>query len=139
MKKAVERRVQNKKKVGVFLSGGLDSRIVAAFASEICENVITFTFGIENCPDRKIAEQVAERLGIENLFYEIPSDFIAKYSERIVSEGDGLIRIRDCHFIALLEKVRRLVDTVLLGTFGGELFGSKITKTLQNLKRKISL
>jgi asparagine synthase (glutamine-hydrolysing) len=136
MKKAVERQVQDKKEIGVFLSGGLDSRILAAFASKTDTNVITFTFGVRNCPEQKIAKQVADRLGLENVFYEIPSDFIAKYAEKIVYLGDGLIRIRDCHFIALLEEIRKKVDTVLLGTFGGELFGSKIARELRNIKGK---
>ena len=122
MKKAVERRVQDKERIGVFLSGGLDSRVVAAFASETDKDIVTFTFGVRSCLQRKIAEEVSRRLGVKNIFYEIPPDFVADYAEKIVYRGDGLIRIRDCHFIALLEKVRRKVDTVLLGTFG-PLFG----------------
>jgi asparagine synthase (glutamine-hydrolysing) len=121
MKLAVERRVKDREIVGIFLSGGLDSRIIAAFASETKTPVITLTFGVKNCLERKIASEVAARLGIENIFYEIPSDFIANYAKRIVYRGDGLIRIRDCHFIALLDEVRKKVRTVLLGTFGGDL------------------
>jgi len=136
MKKAVERRVQNLKEVGVFLSGGLDSRIVAAFASRTDANVITFTFGIKSCPQQKIAKQVADRLGVENVFYEIPTDFIAKYGEKIVYKGDGLVRIRDSHFVALLEKVRRRVGTVLIGTFGESLFGYNIERELLDLEKK---
>jgi len=116
MKKAVERRVSDRKEVGVFLSSGLDSRLVAAFASETDTSVTTFTFGAKNCPDQKIAKQVAEKLGLENVFFEIPSDFIGNYAEDIVYKGDGMIRIRDCHFIALLKKISRKVNTVLLGT-----------------------
>ncbi|MGB9615456.1 MAG: asparagine synthase-related protein, partial [Fervidobacterium sp.] len=116
--KAVERRMQDKEKIGVFLSGGLDSRIIAAFASQTGKEVITFTFGVKGCIQKRIAEAISQRLGVRNVFYEIPSDFIARYAEEIVFGGDGLVRIRDCHFISALEKVRKEVDTVLMGIYG---------------------
>lgn len=135
MKRTVENMVQDRKEVGVFLSGGVDSRIVAGFANETNTDVITFTFGVKDCPQQKIAKEVADALGVENVFYEIPSDFIANYGEKIVYNGDGLVRIRDAHFIALLEKIRRRVNTVLIGTFGESLFGYNITKELLNSKK----
>ena len=121
-RKAVERNVQDKEKIGVFLSGGLDSRVIAAFASQTGKEVITFTFGVKGCIQKRIAEAVSQRLGLKNVFYEIPPDFIERYSQDIVFKGDGLVRIRDCHFISMLEKVRKEVDTVLLGIYG-VLFG----------------
>jgi len=137
MKRAVERRVKDQEEVGVFLSGGMDSRIIAAFASETKTPVITFTFGVKNCSEQKIASEVAERLGLENRFYEIPSDFIARYAKQIVYKGDGLVRIRDCHFIALLNEVRKRVHTVLLGTFGGDLvWPYSLTEKLLGLKKR---
>jgi len=136
MEKAIERSIRGSKKVGVFLSGGLDSRAIAAFASKSGAEVVAFSFGPKDSFEQKIAMQVAKRLNIRIIVREIPSDFIAKYAEEIVYRGDGLIRIRDCHFIALLDEVKSMVDVVLLGTFGGELFGSKVTKNLMNLKSK---
>ncbi|MHA1385530.1 MAG: asparagine synthetase B family protein, partial [Candidatus Helarchaeota archaeon] len=136
MKNAVERTMQGKKKVGVFLSGGLDSRLIAAFASETSAEVITFTFGAKNCPDQHIAKRVSNKLGLKNIFFGIPSDFIKNFATKIVYNGDGLIRIRDCHFIAHLDMVRKIVDTVLMGTLGGNLFGHNITPLLR--KKKIN-
>ena len=54
MKHAVENAVQDRDEVGIFLSGGLDSRIIAAFASQTKTSVITFTFGTKNCLERKL-------------------------------------------------------------------------------------
>jgi asparagine synthase (glutamine-hydrolysing) len=136
MEKAIERSIRGSKKVGVFLSGGLDSRAIAAFASKSGAEVVAFSFGPKDSFEQKIAMQVAQRLNIKIVVREIPSDFIANYAEEIVYRGDGMIRIRDCHFIALLDEVKSMVDVVLLGTFGGELFGSKVTKKLRNIKSK---
>lgn len=136
MGKAVERAIQGNKKIGVFLSGGLDSRAIAAFATRTDAEVVAFTFGNKDSFEQKIAARVAEKLKIKYVLREIPSDFIANYAEKIVYNGDGMIRIRDCHFIALLDEVKSMVDAVLLGTFGGELFGSKVTKKQRDFESK---
>lgn len=121
MEKAVKTRVQDLDHIGIFLSGGLDSRVIAAFASETKKPITTYTFGLKNCEEQRIASEVSEKLGIENVFCEIPDDFIANFADKIVYNGDGLIRIRDCHFISYLQKIKKTVHTVLLGTFGGDL------------------
>lgn len=136
MTKAVERTVQDKKEIGILLSGGLDSRVIASFASKIDVDVITFTFGARNCPQQAIARRVAEELGLKNVFYEIPSDFIANFAAKVVYQGDGLIRIRDCHFIAFLERIREIVDTVLMGTLGGDLFGYNVDALFNYVRRR---
>ncbi len=121
MMRAVKRRVSDCEKVGVFLSGGLDSRVIAAFASELSIPVVTYTFGVEGCEEQLIASEVADALGLENIFLEIPSNFISDFARFIVYGGDGMIRIRDSHFISLLERIQGRVDAVLLGTFGGDM------------------
>jgi len=121
MGRAVLRRMKDSDQIGIFLSGGLDSRIIAAFASRTNIPVIAYTFGVKNCEEDQIAKHVSEILGLEHHFIEIPSDFIPKFAEKIVYRGDGLIRIRDSHFTSILDEVSKTVKTVLMGTFGGDL------------------
>lgn len=143
MEKAVEIRMVDKDKIGIFLSGGLDSRLIAGFAKRVAERVgkelISFTFGTKGGWQEKIARQVADRLGIENRFYEIPSDSIANYAEEIVYRGDGHIRIRDAHFISLLSKVKSDVSTVLVGFFCSELFGEMLSADVLEVSSKSEL
>ena len=139
MEKAIECRVKDREEVGVFLSGGVDSRLIAAFTREIDTPMITFTFGVKGCIQQKIVKEVAERLDVENIFFEIPPDYIARYANDIVHKGDGLVRIRDCHFIAMLEMIRKKVSTLLLGTAGGELFGQTLLPRIFRLKEKEEL
>jgi len=140
MERAVERRMRDKDKIGVFLSGGLDSRLIAGFAKKIADRtnkeLISFTFGTKGCWQEKIAKQVADKLGIDNRFYEIPSDFIARYADEIIYKGDGCIRIRDTHFISLLRKVRLEVDTVLVGAFCDTVFGAHLHKEILRISNK---
>jgi asparagine synthase (glutamine-hydrolysing) len=135
MEKAIWRAVKDRDELGIFLSGGLDSRIITAFATRTNKEITTFTFGTKNCPQQKIAKRLAQRLGVENVFYEIPSDSIAKNAEKIVYNGDGSIRIRESHFLSLLAEVQKQVNTVLLGTFG-DIFGLYNAKKYSKTFRK---
>jgi len=140
MERAVERRMRDKDKIGVFLSGGLDSRLIAGFAKKIADRtgkeLVSFTFGTKGGWQEKIARQVTDKLVIDNRFYEIPSDFIARYADEIIYKGDGHIRIRDAHFTSLLRKVRLEVDTVLVGGFCGTLFGAHLHKEILRISNK---
>ncbi|MEQ9499108.1 MAG: asparagine synthase-related protein [Deltaproteobacteria bacterium] len=51
-------------RVGVFLSGGLDSSLVAAFASRLRDDVTYFTLGDANSPDRQAVDTVIDALGL---------------------------------------------------------------------------
>ncbi len=63
---AVEERMKDVdiEDLGVYLSGGLDSSVVAALAAEMSSTPInTYTVGIEGSQDIKYAAMVAERIG----------------------------------------------------------------------------
>jgi asparagine synthase (glutamine-hydrolysing) len=66
----VEGQMMGDVPVGVFLSGGLDSNLVAAIAArwyeERGEKLKTFAVGLEDSPDLKAARAVAEYLGTEH-------------------------------------------------------------------------
>lgn len=138
MQKSIEKRVQDKNEIGIFLSGGLDGRLITGFAARTNVDVITFTFGHKKCRQKIIAKRVADRLGVENIFLEIPSDFISKHAEEIVCNGDGLIRIRDCHFISLLEEVKKKVSTILMGTFDSIFRGREWVQNVKNREALIN-
>ncbi len=67
---AVERQMMGDVPVGVFLSGGLDSSLVAAIAARRAardgERLKTFAVGTPESPDLLAARQVAEALGTEH-------------------------------------------------------------------------
>lgn len=61
---AVEERVHDVENLGVYLSGGLDSSVVAALAAEILPNALsTYTVGVKGSRDIEYAALVAERIG----------------------------------------------------------------------------
>lgn len=143
MKVAVERSMMDKDKIGVFLSGGVDSRLLVGFAKMVAgrmgKEVISYTFGTEGCYQQKIALAVANELKIKNVFFEIPPNSIATYAEEVVYKGDGHIRIRDAHFISSLSKVRAEVDTTLMGIGCDTAFGANLSKGLLKISNKNDL
>ena len=140
MEKAVEIRMADKDKIGIFLSGGVDSRLMAGFAKRVVDKsgkeLISFTFGTKGGWQEKIAKQVADKLGIENRFYEIPADMIANYAEEVIYKEMGAIRIRNAHFISAFGKVRNEVDTVLVGAFCDTAFGAHLSSEVSNISSK---
>jgi len=72
LKKAVEKRLLADVPVGVFLSGGLDSSLVAAFISK--KNIQAFTIGFEEeeSDESESAKKIAEHLGIKQNLYVFP-------------------------------------------------------------------
>ncbi len=53
--------------VGVFLSGGLDSSLVAAFVSRLRNDAIYFTLGNAEGPDRRAVEEVVHALELRDV------------------------------------------------------------------------
>ncbi|MDW7730667.1 MAG: asparagine synthase-related protein [Bacillota bacterium] len=72
---AVEERIAGVDNLGLYLSGGLDSSVVAALAAEIREEPIsTYTVGIKGSRDIDYASIMAERIGSDHHSYTYDLD-----------------------------------------------------------------
>ncbi|MBI4531561.1 MAG: asparagine synthase B [Candidatus Latescibacteria bacterium] len=69
LQEAVRKRLIADVPVGVFLSGGLDSSLIAAFARRHKDPLDSFSVGTEDSPDRECAWHVAEFLGTRHHEY----------------------------------------------------------------------
>ncbi|MEA3442492.1 MAG: asparagine synthase-related protein [Chloroflexota bacterium] len=69
LEEAVEKRMKDNAVGGIFLSGGLDSSIVACIAKEIKLDIEAFTVSLENGQDLPLARDVTRRLGIKHHVY----------------------------------------------------------------------
>ena len=143
LEQAIERRINGKRRIGIFLSGGLDSRLVAGFTVKIAAkknlDVIAYTLGYKNGRQERIARTIASRLGIKFKFYQVPSNHLNSYSKQIVYRGDGQVRIRDAHFISIMDDICDQVDVVLVGFFCGEIFGEVLTPGYKNVTNRDEL
>lgn len=113
--KAIEKRTRGKHRFGIFLSGGLDSRVVAASVAERRCPIHTFTYGITGGDEAKIAEQVAEKLGAQHRFLELKSDCLISFAERGVFLTDGMDNCANFYWLYVMPVVRQHVDVVFHG------------------------
>lgn len=112
--------------VGSFLSGGLDSSIIAALAARFSPRKLkTFSVGLKGSPDIAAAKLVAEHIGSEHHVLEFTEDDIAECLPHVIyhleSADVDLVRSAvPTHFATTL--ARRHVKAVLTGEGADELF-----------------
>jgi asparagine synthase (glutamine-hydrolysing) len=63
LKEAVNKQLPDVKPHACLLSGGLDSSVVAVFASQVSDDLHTFSVGVEGSEDIRCARLVAEHIG----------------------------------------------------------------------------
>lgn len=84
-------------KIGVFLSGGLDSSIIAAAASKHRQDIIAFTIGTGITPDVEAARIVAKHLEVETILdpgdleKRLPEAIRAMESFNVVTVIEGIL------------------------------------------------
>lgn len=112
--------------VGSFLSGGLDSSIIAAIAAQTTDRPLkTFAVGLEGSPDVRAAAQVAEHIGSDHHQLTFTPEEVVEALPHVIyhleSADVDLVRSAiPTHFATTL--ARRHVKAVLTGEGADELF-----------------
>ncbi|MDQ6796575.1 MAG: asparagine synthase (glutamine-hydrolyzing) [Actinomycetota bacterium] len=127
---AVDRQMMGDVPVGCFLSGGLDSSIIAAIAARWTERrgrrLQTFAVGTANSADVAAARVVAEVLGTDHhealLSAEENLDVVPEVVRSIEHFDPSLVRSAVANYV-LAEMTSRHVKVVLTGEGADELFG----------------
>jgi asparagine synthase (glutamine-hydrolysing) len=127
-RKAAQKRTRGKCRLGIFLSGGLDSRTVAAAVKNEVQKLATFTYGIKGGDEANIAEKVAKTIEAEHHFVEFRRDFLAEYAEKAIYNTDGMLLCADIWLMNLLPKVREDVDVIFHGTSLDILLGTYLSR-----------
>lgn len=125
LEQSVEKHLMSDVPVGVFLSGGLDSSIIAALTAKHLFPLHSFTTGTPDSPDLKAAKQMSEHLGTVHHVYELTEEDIADHLPMIISRLESfdqdLVRTSvPCYFTSLL--AARHVKVILTGEGADELF-----------------
>jgi asparagine synthetase B (glutamine-hydrolysing) len=96
-------------RLGLPLSGGVDSRLIFAALVAQEKNVLTFTMGNPECRDAQIAQQLAETSGRSNLFSPVVPNEVALGLEKSVYLTDGMF---NCFHANVRRLLPSLVETV---------------------------
>lgn len=125
LESAVVKRLMSDVPVGAFLSGGLDSSIIAAIARQHLPRLHTFSVGVAGSPDLEAARLVANHLDTTHHEYELTRREIDEKLPEILyhleSYDRDLVRSAiPCYFVSRLAAEH--VKVVLTGEGADELF-----------------
>ncbi|WP_160724067.1 asparagine synthase (glutamine-hydrolyzing) [Bacillus sp. USDA818B3_A] len=123
---SVEKHMRSDVPVGSFLSGGIDSSIIASIAKEFHPAIKTFSVGFEHngFSEIDVAKETAEKLGVENISYIISPEEYMNEIPKIMWHMDDPLADPACvplYFVA--REARKHVTVVLSGEGADELFG----------------
>jgi asparagine synthase (glutamine-hydrolysing) len=117
-------------KVGVLLSGGLDSSLlVALLAEQGVEDLLTFSVGFEDQPEERgnefeYSDIVAERFRTRHHQFHIPNDqVLARLPEAVENMAEPMVSQDAVAFYLLAEQVSKTVKVVQSGQGADEVFG----------------
>lgn len=112
--------------VGAFLSGGIDSSIIASIAKEINPNLLTFSVGFEHrgFSEIDVAKETAEKLGVKNYNVLVtPQEFMNEFPKIMWHMDDPLADPAAVPLYFVAKEARKHVTVVLSGEGSDELFG----------------
>jgi asparagine synthase (glutamine-hydrolysing) len=126
LERAITRRLMSDVPLGAFLSGGLDSSIIAAVARAHMNELHTFSVGVEGSSDLQAARMVAKHIDSIHHEYVFTEDEIERHLPRIVffleSFDQDLVRSAvPCYFVSRL--AADYVKVIVTGEGADELFG----------------
>ncbi|WP_239254221.1 asparagine synthase (glutamine-hydrolyzing) [Listeria ilorinensis] len=112
--------------VGSFLSGGIDSSIIASIAKEYHPAIKTFSVGFERegFSEIDVAKETADKLGVENISYVItPQEYMDELPKIVWHMDDPLADPAAIPLYFLAREARKQVTVALSGEGADELFG----------------
>ena len=123
---ATRKRMMSDRPVGTFLSGGLDSSVIAAFIKKYQRetkdvNLNTFSIGLEGSPDLAYSEMVAHHIGSTHHHVEVHADDCLEAVQDVVyaTETFDVTTIRASTPMYLLSKyIRQNTEDIVI--YSGE-------------------
>lgn len=122
---AVRKRLRSDVPLGCFLSGGLDSSIIAALARQELSELHTFSVGLPGAPDLAAARRVAEHIGSIHHEHVIEPDEVHRVLPKLLWHLESFDRdlVRSAVPTWFVSKVASdRVKVVLTGEGADELF-----------------
>jgi asparagine synthase (glutamine-hydrolysing) len=125
-KRILPRYFQSGSKIGISLTGGLDTRMIMACLPKTGEKPVCYTYSGEKRKtlDALLAARIAEVCGLEHHVLRIGPDFFSDFAshvDRTVYATDGYLGSLGAHEIYLNNQARALSPMRLTGVFGGEI------------------
>jgi len=124
LRNAVKNATSDGYRNGVFLSGGMDSRTVAALACQQNTPITSITYGLPGCRDVEYARRIARKVGSNHHYFAQPNGkFFLDQTNFHLEITEGHIGYNHGHAGSVLEPARKLVDVCMTGYKGDHFMG----------------
>ena len=115
-----------RQKLGIAMTGGLDTRVILATCPPAPGTLPSYTFGskFRDTYDVRIGRKVAQLCQQPHQVIEIGDDFLARfanYADRTVSITEGTVDLFRAADLYASEKVRAITPAKIVGTYGSEI------------------
>jgi asparagine synthase (glutamine-hydrolysing) len=124
--RATERVMQRAERVGIALSGGLDSRCVALAIHDSYLPVPAYTFGYPESRDVQYARMLAALRGLEHFHLALEPGYLGQVVVPVVWRTEGLLPFTATTSLFFHPRIAAAMDVILTGHCGDALTGSHI-------------
>jgi len=112
---ATERAMQGNHRIGIFLSGGYDSRSIAASIRPHYKPLPAITFGHPFSRDVRFARMLAQRLRLDHHAIANPTPYLQRACRLAVWRTEGLSSFANCTSVVHHGFLKEKMDIILLG------------------------
>lgn len=124
LKQSVTSLSGGRERVGVFLSGGLDSRAILGFIPPSTEPPVSANFGVRGSRDVLYAKKIAQAVGSRHHWFNFSDGhWVLENVNLHLKLTEGFHSWVHMHGISFLEEIRSLMDCNLTGWDGGTVMG----------------
>jgi asparagine synthase (glutamine-hydrolysing) len=120
---AVRRCTEGPYRLGVYLSGGMDARVILGLIEPNIFPITTITYGLKNSRDVCYAQKIAQALPkVNHHYFEfLDGRWVEEQAKFHFALTEGFHSWIHAHGISVLPQVRELIDVNLTGLMGGEI------------------
>jgi len=116
----------NNGRIGIALTGGLDTRVIMAWQRTASESLACYTFGgpFRDSEDVLVARQVAKVCGQPHQVISVDGDFLKhfpRYAERTMYLTEGCVDLSRSPDLYVSERARKIAPIKVVGTYGSEI------------------
>ena len=125
LERILPRYFKSPSRIGISLTGGLDTRMIMACRPQAESEPVCYTFSGKDrrTLDDRLAARVAKACNLEHHILSLGPEFFSdfsSYADRAVHVTDGTFGVLGAHEIYLNAQARQLAPVRLTGNFGGE-------------------
>lgn len=124
LQESVAKQQMSEVPVGILLSGGLDSSVIAALCADVGAKLLSFNIGFPNLNEFEYSKEVAKQFKLPHVTVETTPAEIADRFDRVVADMDEPIADPACFPLHILcDRIKEHVTVVLSGEGSDELLG----------------